>query len=141
MNRDLTLAKESLKDNTIFLVKGEHTLSSTKTGIAPMMDFISRGLDLGGYSAADKIVGKAAALLFAKAGIRAVFAKVLSERALPILKKFNIQYEYETLTKNITNRLGTGTCPMELTVADTDSPDTAFALLQEKLNSLGGGKK
>lgn len=141
MNRDLMLAKESLKDNTIFLVKGERTLSSTKTGIAPMMDFISNGVDLAGYSAADKIVGKAAALLFAKAGIKAVFAKVLSEKAVPILTKYNIYYEYETLTKNITNRLKIGTCPMELTVADTEEPDTAYALLQEKLNSLGGGKK
>lgn len=40
-----------------------------------MMRFLAGGRDLTGYAAADVIVGKAAAVFFAEAGIIAVYGK------------------------------------------------------------------
>lgn len=65
---DLEKAKSLLKNNiTCVLVKDDNVLSSTKTGIAPVMELIENNVNLEGYSVADKIVGKAVAMLFCKA--------------------------------------------------------------------------
>ncbi len=55
-----------------------------------MMKFIGMGKDLKGYSAADMIVGKAASMLFVKAGICAVHGKVMSEAASEYLEAHHI---------------------------------------------------
>ena len=101
-----------------------------------MMSFIERGADLTGYSAADTVVGKAAALLFVKCAVKSVFAKTLSQGAKRVLERYGIACEYETLTERIINRAGTDSCPMEKAVADTENPEEAYALLQKKLIAL-----
>lgn len=73
---DLQKAKEGLIGHTISLAKDETVLFSEKKGIAPMIDFLSEGVDLTGFSVADLVVGKAVALLFVKSGITRVYAKV-----------------------------------------------------------------
>ncbi|MBQ9481796.1 MAG: DUF1893 domain-containing protein, partial [Clostridia bacterium] len=61
---DISRAKKLLADSiTCALVKGEEVYLSERSGIAPMMGFIGSEIDLAGFSAADKIVGKAAAML------------------------------------------------------------------------------
>ena len=82
---DLEHAKRLLNSSshTCVLCKGEVIHVSDRTGIAPMMDFLDHETDLVGFSAADRIVGKAAALLFALAGVREIYAEVLSESAIP----------------------------------------------------------
>ncbi|MDE7086772.1 MAG: DUF1893 domain-containing protein [Clostridia bacterium] len=75
---DLEKAKENLAGHTICLCKGEQLIFSEKRGIAPMMGFIADGVDMNGCSAADLVVGKAAAMLFKKCGIEWVFARRLS---------------------------------------------------------------
>lgn len=101
-----------------------------------MMNFIAEGVSLAGYSVADIVVGKAAALLFIKCGIKEVYAKTLSMAAKAVLEKFGIYYEYGTLTERIINRSGTDVCPMEKTVLHTDNPEEAYALLKAKLEEL-----
>lgn len=137
---DLEIAKKNLLGHTICLCKDGNCLYSEKRGIAPMMGFIENGIALNGYSVADVVVGKAAALLFIKSGIKSVFAKTLSQSAKTILEKYNIPYEYETLTESIINRAGTDICPMEKTVLNTDNPEEAYNLLKEKLKSLQANK-
>ena len=56
--------------------------SSTERGVKPLLDFIENGPNLRGFSAADKIVGKAAALLYVLLGVKEVYAPVMSETAL-----------------------------------------------------------
>lgn len=133
----LQKAKSMLEgDKTCVLVKGEKVYASNKSGIAPMMEFISQGLDLKGFSAADKIVGKAAAMLFSLAQISCLHAVVLSEPALEVLQKQKIKVSYDTLTKNIINRAGTGICPMEETVKDETDLQKAYEKLCEKIKQM-----
>ncbi len=134
---DLLRAKSLLVgDKTCVLVKGEKTYFSTKSGIAPMMGFISDGLDLKGFSVADKIVGKAAAMLFCLAKISCVYAAVLSKSALQVLQENNIKVEYNTLVDKIINRAGTGICPMEEAVANKTDFEAAYEKLKQKLQQM-----
>lgn len=134
--KDLTTAKNNIGLHTICFCKDGQCITDDKRGIAPMMGFIARGLDLNGYSVADKMVGKAVALLFVKCGIASVYAKTLSLSGKAVLEKFNIPFEYDSLVEKVINRDGTDTCPMEKTVTDTTDPEEAYLLLKNKLALL-----
>jgi len=130
--RDLERAKELLKsDVTCSVVRGTEEHVSRLNGIAPMMGFMQENIDMRGAAAADKIVGKAAAFLFIKAGIRTVYAEVLSKPGLDVLQRFGIPVTWNTLTDRIINRSGTDICPMEKCVQEIEDPEKAYnALLQ-----------
>lgn len=133
---DLEIAEKNLTGHTVCLCKGGECIYSEARGISPMMSFIAEGVDLAGYSVADTVVGKAAALLFIKCGIKEVYAKTLSKAAKTVLEKYGIYYKYDTLTERIINRAGTDVCPMEKTVLSTDNPEEAYSLLKLKLEEL-----
>ena len=133
---DLQIAKNNLEGHTICLCREGKCLFSEKRGISPMMDFIAEGKDLSGYSVADLVVGKAAALLFIKCKIKAVFAKTISESAKRVLELHGVGYEYETLTEKIINRDGTDICPMEKAVTGTDDVEEAYLILRNRLDIL-----
>ena len=133
---DLQTAKENLAGHTICLCLDGKCLFSDKRGISPMMDFIDNGENLNGYSVADLVVGKAAALLFVKSGIKSVFAKTISERGKKVLAEHGVYCEYDVLTEKIINRAGTDICPMEKAVLSTENADEAYELLKKRLDSL-----
>lgn len=68
---------------------------------------------LKGAVIADKIIGKTAASLLTVAGVKEIYAKTISEFAIPILEENNIKYEYENRVEFIINNKGDGMCPME----------------------------
>ena len=110
------------EDLTCIVQKDDNILVSRQRGIRPLLDWIAQGEDLHGAFAADRIVGKAAALLYALMGVKGVFAEVISESGLAALKKYGICAEYITLTPNIKRRDGNGLCPMEQTILSIDEP-------------------
>lgn len=135
--KDIDLAKELLKDDkTLILVKNKEILESTLTGIKPLIGFLNDGKDLNGFSIADKIVGKAQAMLIVKANIKEVYAKVLSRNGELILQKYNIPYSYETITDQIINRKGTDICPMEKVVKEIDDIEEAYNSLKEAVKNI-----
>jgi hypothetical protein len=99
---DIDVAKQLMQDchYTCVLCKGDKLYISEKNGVAPMMEFIDAGVDLKGFSAADKVVGKAAALLFVLTGIGEVYAEVISSHAIAVLEKNNIPF-HSALRLNI----------------------------------------
>ena len=110
---------------TCVLCRKDEILTSTKPGIAPMMDFLDSGADLSGFCAADRIVGKAAAMLFVLAGIREVHAEVITDEAIRVLSAYQISFSFSQKVPMIINRQGSGPCPMEVTVKDLASPQKA----------------
>lgn len=130
---DLEIAKENLNGHSICLCKDGNFIVSDKRGIAPMVDFIDENLNLEGYSVADLIVGKAAALLFVKAKIKNVYAEVLSTSGQAILEANNIYYIYNTFTEKIINRAGTDICPMEKVTLNIDDPELAYNAIKTRL--------
>ena len=139
---DLQQARQLLEtgEYTCVLCKGESVHTSTLRGIAPMVEFLKSGLDLDGYSVADKVVGKAPALLFVLAGAKEVYAPVMTYSAKSILTAHGIDASCDQLADQIQNRTGTGPCPMEQTVEKIDSPQEAFEAVQQTLARLRTGK-
>ena len=135
---DIENAKRILNEPgmTCVLCRGDTVYTSSKPGISPMLDYLEDGTPLCGFSAADKVVGKAAAMLFALAGVKEVFGEVMSSSALPVFAEHGILASYTTLTGQITNRAGDGCCPMELTVCETDDLKKAEAALRETRKRL-----
>lgn len=134
---DLSYAKDLLFSGkyTIVLCKNGASYTDTRRGIAPMLGFLEQGIDLAGFSVADRVVGKAAALLFVRAGISAVYAAVISEPALDVLNTNAIPCEWNKKVTYIINRTGDGPCPMEHAVRNIDDPKTAEAVLRDTLKN------
>ena len=109
---------------------GGGRFTSDGKGVRPLLECIDRyGGALRGAAVADRVTGRAAALLYAGAGVTAVYAAVLSEEALDALRKHRIHTEYDTLVPRIANRAGDGLCPMETAVLGIDDPAEALSLI------------
>lgn len=139
---DWERAKDLLRSTgcTCVVCKGEQIHTSKKRGVAPLMEWISTGVELRDFSAADKVVGKAAALLFALAGVQQVYAPVMSDAALHVFARQGIQAHFEKAVPMVVNRAGDGPCPMERAVCGIDDPQAAFQAIQDKLEQLRAGK-
>ena len=133
---DLQRAKEGLRGHTLCLVRGEEILVRNERGIAPMMALLDDGYELAGFTAADRVVGKAAAMLFVKGKIKELYAETISASAAAFLQMHCIPFTFGKMTERIVNRTGTGYCPMESTVLTTDDVERGYSLLKEKLAAL-----
>lgn len=88
---DIEKAKAKLVGNTTcVLVKEDKIILSKDKGIAPILNLLNAGENLENFTLADRIVGKAVALLVVYAKIREVYAEVLSEKGEEVLKKSTI---------------------------------------------------
>ncbi len=111
--------------------------TSNERGIRPMILWLEEDPEfLRGASVADKIVGRAAAMIMVHAGVKEVFASVISNGALEVLSDANIPCIYSMTTIAISNRRGDGICPMERTVAPIRDAETAYKTLREKVLSM-----
>lgn len=133
---DIEKAKEALGTHSIVLCKNGRVITSVKRGVAPLAEFIRSGTDISGFSAADRAVGKAAAMLMIKADIREVFALTISESAEKLLKNHGVRVSFRTRAERIMNRDKTGACPMESAVADTDDIESGCKIIFEKINKM-----
>lgn len=138
MTEDLTHAVAMLDrgEYTCVLVKGDKILTSTARGVRPLLDWLDGKADLAGFSAADKVVGKAAAMLYRLLRVHQVYARVISRSALGILQRGGIGVQWETLVEHIQNRDKTGFCPMEQAVWTLDDPADGLKAIRETLEKL-----
>lgn len=138
LSADLERAKRLLSSGgySCALVRGEVEYSSALKGVSPMLQFLSSGADLRGFSAADKIVGRAAAMLFILAGAKEVYADVMGAQAVDLLAAHGIEASCGELVEEVLNREGTGPCPMEEAVRGIDEPIRALAALVSALERL-----
>lgn len=138
MNRDLIKATKILKseESTCVLCKGDVLYHCTQRGVKPLLEWIDSELNFTDFSAADKVVGKAAAFLYVILGVKAVYADVMSEGAVGVLKKYSIKMQYDKSVKYIINRAGTGKCPMEEAVWNISDPSEAEAAIRTRLKEL-----
>ena len=127
---------EEEKDLTLVLVLNESIYKSSEKGIKPLLQLLNSGKNYLNYSAADKIVGKAAAMLYKLLNINDIYGEVMSISAINFLEQNNINFKYKIKTKEIINRKGTRICPMEETVLNIENPTEAKKLLENKLKEL-----
>jgi len=91
---------------------------------------------LRGTSVADRIVGRAAALLCVYCGVKAVYAIVLSDGGKRVLEENGVIFEFENLVPSILNRQKTGTCPFEKIVSTVSDGEEAFKRLKSCVSEL-----
>lgn len=138
MNKDLEQAKALLENNeeyTCAACRAGESFASEEHGVRPLMRWLNEGTDLSGASAADRIVGKAAAFLYVLLGVRTVYAPAY-ERP-PRGKRCALTASRRSRTQScpaIRNRTDTGFCPMESAVWDISDPHEAKAALERKIS-------
>lgn len=135
---DLQNARRILAEGqfTCVLCRDGDTVTDGRRGVKPLLELLESGKDFSGYSAADKVVGKAAAFLYCLLGVKALHAGVISAPALQVLEKAGITARYDTLVPAIRNRTNTGFCPMETAVWDIDDPARAPEAIRQALQKL-----
>lgn len=131
-----TLKDVLLKENhTIVICKSDASvIVSNDRGIVPLMQLLVEDKkQLQNSIIADKVIGKAAALLMVYAGVKEVYTPVISSPALEVFKNHNIRISYDNEVDRIVNRKGDGLCPMESLCLEINEPDSAFETLKRKL--------
>jgi len=135
--QDIDVAKKKLAAEALSVVVvklGEIMFTSQAPGVRSLIDAIRElGPSLAGASVADKVVGRAAALLCVYANASRVYGCVMSELGLEVLRKFSVPFEHDALVPNILDRHGTGMCPFEKLVLRINSPEEAFSAIDRYL--------
>ena len=116
--------------NANFAYSGENgTIVSDLNGIKRLMKLAAEKHDLSKGFTADRIVGKAAALIMVLLGAK--------KPAYEVFVKYGVNFTFTYLVEAIINRTGDDICPMEKTVLGTDEPEKAYELLSEKMKLMG----
>ena len=131
MNRRLNRAKQLLDEGaSLVIVNGGGELIYKEHGIKTLLSLQSGSLT--GAFVADKVVGKAAAMMLVRGGAIEVYAAVISEPALEVFKAHNVLCLHGEVVPNIINHDKTGICPMEQAVLGVDDIAKAYRILVEK---------
>ena len=137
---DLEIAKNELYEEnlTLAIVKNGEVLYSTKSHrISGFLDAIDKcGTKLEGAFLADRVAGKAIALLCVYAKIKEVYASVLSRQAQVIFKQNKISAHWNELVENVLDSSKTGMCPFEKAAAEISDPQKAYKTFKKLLENL-----
>jgi uncharacterized membrane protein len=119
------------------VVMKDHKIIKTISGqgIAPVIDLYEQGV-LKDAFVADKIIGKAAAMIMVLGGVKEVYGKVMSRAGKEYLESRGVKVSNGQCIDMISNRAGNGICPMERTVMEIEEPAEALAALKETLATL-----
>jgi hypothetical protein len=137
---DLDIAKSRLygKEFTLVVVKNCKVFFETRSHrIAGFLSAIEQlGTKLEGATVADRVAGKAVALLCVYVGISDVYAGVLSRKAKAIFEEYGISYEWKELVDNILDLNRNGVCPFEKAAADISDSEQAYIAFKTLLKSF-----
>ncbi len=125
-----------LKENhTIVIYKSDASvIISNDRGVAPLMKLLKEdATQLHDSMVADKVVGKAAALLMVYAKVKEVYTPTISVPALEVFKNHNVKITYDQVVERIINRKGDGLCPMETLCMNIDNPEEAFGVIRHQV--------
>ena len=122
-----------LKENhTIVIYKRDASvIVSNDRGVAPLMKLLNEDSEqLRDSMVADKVIGKAAALLMVHAGVKEVYTPTISKPAVDVFENYNVKISYDKIVDRIINRKGDGLCPLETLCLEIDHPEEAFLKIQ-----------
>jgi Domain of unknown function (DUF1893) len=132
---DLEFAKIKYQTNdyTFVIVRDARVIATgTRDGIGELLQVVAeQGDALNGASLADKIVGKAVAMVAIYAGITAIYTPLGSELAEQTLRAHSVPFQADTIVPRIQNKRSDGLCPMEQLTLDIDEPSAAVQALTE----------
>ena len=139
---DLDIAKNKLYEEelTLAIVKNGEVLFETRSHrISGFLNAIEKlGAKLKDASVADRVAGKAIALLCVYARIKEVYAEILSKKAKTVFEQNSIPHKWKELVDNILDSNKSGVCPFEKAADGISDPKDAyrvFRTLQESLKA------
>lgn len=131
---DIDLARSLLEEdkwNLVIVKKGRVLFGSRERGIAPFFQAVqSIGKGLHNAAAADRIVGLAVAMLCLHARITSVYAGIVSQGALDMLKKNGVAVDSKNTVTHVSNCDGTDLCPFEKLAESCRKPSQLLAALE-----------
>ncbi len=122
---EIQRAVELLKsgNHTLVLINGTEQWASDERGINPLFELVTMNAELvRGATIADKVIGKAGALLAVFGQIKSIHAQLTTHAAIKVCLNNNITITYDKVVDAIQNRDKTGNCPMELLAQDISLP-------------------
>lgn len=134
MSHYLSKLKESGQNLLIFR-EDEVIFSSADRGVTPLIEAIDK-IDRGrlrGVITADRIVGRAAALLNIYLGAVEVHAMLISSKAKEALQDNGLRFQFWEETDAIKMRDGVVFCPFERLVQEISDPEEAYIKIKAKL--------
>ncbi len=120
-------------DRYAFVLVKENQIIATGTreGVGELLDTLMAMPDaVRGASLADKIVGKAVAMLAVYAGIAEIYTPLGSRAAAEVLAKYRIPFHAQRTVPLIKNKRNDGACPMERLTIPVTEPEVAVAALK-----------
>jgi len=137
MEKDMEKAISLLTGEvTCALCREDVVLTATARGVRPLLLWLDSGVCTRGFSAADRVVGRGAAFLYRLLGVKAVYARVMSEPAAQVLRAGGIAAYPLKLVPGIINRAGDGPCPFEAAVLSIEDPQEALTAIRTKMKAL-----
>jgi hypothetical protein len=138
--QDLEIAKNQLNDNHLTLViakNGQVLFRTDSHRLSGFIDALEKlGTDLKGASVADRVAGKALALLCIYSGILEVYAEVLSREAKAIFEKNSTVVEWTQLVDNVLDSNKTGVCPFEKAATTISDPKVSYVVFKALLEKM-----
>jgi hypothetical protein len=138
--QDLEIAKKRLydKDLTLVIVKNGgivfETNSQKISGFVGAIEMFNAQLN--GASVADRVAGKALALLCAYAGIQEVYAELLSRKAKAVLVANEIPFEFKDMIDNVLDVNKKDICPFEKVADSVSTPKDAYGAFKTLLEKM-----
>jgi hypothetical protein len=142
--RDLDLAKGELYEEKLTLVivkNGSVVFQTDSHRIGGFLDAIEKcGDSLEGASVADRVVGRAVALLCVYAKIKEVYSVVVSRKAQALLKENNVNCQWKELVDNVLDIKKTSMCPFEKAAQNIFRPDDAYRTFKNLRDNMTPSK-
>jgi hypothetical protein len=137
---DLEIAKTQLNQKQLTLAivkKGEMLFKTRSHRISGFLTAVDRfGDELAGASLADRVAGKAVALLSVYAGIKEVYAHVLSKKAKKVFEANGVRVEWNELVDNVLDLRRSDVCPFEKAAENLSDPRKAYSVFKALQDSL-----
>lgn len=113
---DIDIAREKFRTGgfSFVLINNGEQITSKDRGIKPMFLALTKHpTKMKRAAIADKVIGKAAAMLASEGGVATIYAPLASKGAINICEKSGIEIIADNVVEAIQNREKTGLCPME----------------------------
>lgn len=113
-------------DNCI-IVKDRDVMRFSQPGVKSLLSILGEAPGkLNGSSVFDTIVGKGAAALMILGGVEEVYAELISDHAIGLLERFEVNYSYGKRVPYIENKAKNGLCPIESLATTSDNPQEIY---------------
>ncbi len=118
-------------------VSNNEVCTSEKRGITALLDYYEACKSFENFAIADRVIGKAAAMLMCMMNAKTVHAQTISRHALAFFEETGVNITYGILCDYVKNRTGDGICPMEeVALKSTTTKENLVSLLKQRLEEL-----